>query len=600
MLKQEHGQSPARQTVQEALGSLGMGDHDRIDSDLLLPSGYVLDRSGLHRMTQDTAAEVSPLLVVPCRRIRNHSTQEEMLELAFWESGRWRTLQVKRSDALDTKRIVQLSDYGFPVSSINSKEIVRYHHDVLAANRETKPVEEVSEQLGWVGDSSFLLQEVISDQPGQIRFRANNAGERQICVSLSPAGIFEEWSQVVSMISQYPKALVALYASFAAPLLRILKTDNLLVDFCGLTSTGKTTCQRIAASVWGNPDERSSSSFIRNWDTTKVGLERTLATLNDLPCIIDDTKTADSRSLERFIYLLVNGQGRMRGSKTGLARNANWRTVAISSGEAPMTAYSISLGSMARIIPIKGAPFGGTDNGTRQLVDAVNQGVKRYYGHAGRRFVQWIIQNLDQVPQWRSRYDELRYRFADVSGAAARIGDACAVISLAGELAHEALGLPWDYADPIPSLRGSIVSEFVEIDGGIRALRDVYDWAAANQSRFCRKDVNSEPVGGWFGHWECDTPHWKTFNIIPSVLKAQLEQRRYTYKEVMHNWREKDWLVLDGQDENPRFRLGQQRLRMVSVKRPAVAEVTGEDYQVLACHFTLMAVEERTERADDK
>ena len=243
-----------------------------------------------------------------------------------------------------------------------------------------------------------------------------------------------------------------------APLLRILKAPNLLVDFSGLTSTGKTTVQRVAASVWGNPDERSPGSFIRNWDTTRVGLERTLAVLNDLPCIIDDTKKADPKQLERLIYLIVNGQGRMRGSKAGLARNANWRTVAISSGEAPLTAYSVSSGSHARIVPIKGAPFGTTDDHTRRLVDQLNRAVRLNYGHAGARFVEWLIDNLSSRDEWIARYDELRNRFPDMAGAKARIADSCAVISLAGELVHEALKLPWDYHDPIAELWPSIAS----------------------------------------------------------------------------------------------------------------------------------------------
>jgi len=79
------------------------------------------------------------------------------------------------------------------------------------------------------------------------------------------------------------------------------------------------------------------------------------------------------------------------------------------------------------------------------------------------------------------------------------------------------------------------------------------------------------------------------------VLKARLQKVGYTCKEILHNWREKGWLVLDGQGENPRHQIGHQRLRMVSVKRGAIAEVTGEDFPVLACNFTLVHVDEGTD-----
>jgi hypothetical protein len=128
----------------------------------------------------------------------------------------------------------------------------------------------------------------------------------------------------------------------------------------------------------------------------------------------------------------------------------------------------------------------------------------------------------------------------------------------------------------------------VKIDVGIRALRDVYDSATCNQAHFYGPETDREPAGGWFGHWECGNPYWSSLNLVPTVLKAQLEKLSYTPKEILHNWREKGWLVLDGEAENPRFRLGHQRLRMVSVRRPAIAEVMKDDLPELACSFTLV------------
>ncbi len=126
MLKAEHAQSPVAQEVRDALANLNMSRPEGLPADVLLPAGYGFDGTGLFRSTQDAVVEVSPLVVLPCKRVKNHRNQEEMIEITFFESGRWQTLSVKRSDALDTKKVVQLSDYGFPVSSINAKEIVRY------------------------------------------------------------------------------------------------------------------------------------------------------------------------------------------------------------------------------------------------------------------------------------------------------------------------------------------------------------------------------------------------------------------------------------------------------------------------------------------
>jgi putative DNA primase/helicase len=354
-----------------------------------------------------------------------------------------------------------------------------------------------------------------------------------------------------------------------------LNLSNILVDFSGLTSTGKTTCQRIAASVWGNPDERSATSYIRNWDTTKVGLERTLARLNDLPCVIDDSKKADPRRVEQFIYLLVNGQGRMRGSKAGLAESFNWRTVGISSGEAPITSYAVSSGAMARVIPIKGSPFGQSDPVSRRVVDELNRQVLENYGHAGPVWVRWIIDHRPEWAVWKQRYDAVRYRFDDTFGAASRVADACALISLAGELVHEALPLSWNYSDPIGQLWETIAAEFSEIDVGVRALRDVYEFAVANPGRFYRKD--KLPItDNCYGAWEYEQDGWQSLNFIPTVLRARLTELGYRFEEITQNWREKNWLVVDHENYNPRFSLGNTRTRLIAIRRSAIMEVNGE------------------------
>jgi hypothetical protein len=328
--------------------------------------------------------------------------------------------------------------------------------------------------------------------------------------------------------------------------------------------------------VWGNPDERSATSFVRNWDTTKVGLERTLARLNDLPCVIDDSKKADPRRVEQFIYLLVNGQGRMRGSRAGLAENFNWRTVGISSGEAPISSYAVSSGAMARVIPIKGSPFGQSDSVTRKVVDELNRQVRENHGHAGPVWVRWIIDHSSEWPSWKERYDAIRYRFDDTFGAASRLADACALISLTGELVHEALELGWDHSDPLVACWQGIAAEFSDIDVGVRAMREIYELAVGNQGRFCRK--GGLPVSeNCFGAWDYDDVGWVSLNLIPSVLKARLTALGYRYEEIVQNWKEKGWLILDHHGDNPRHSLGKSRTRLISIHHAAITAVVGDE-----------------------
>jgi putative DNA primase/helicase len=279
--------------------------------------------------------------------------------------------------------------------------------------------------------------------------------------------------------------------------------------------------------------------------------------------------------VEQFIYLLVNGQGRMRGSKAGLAENFNWRTVGISSGEAPITSYAVSSGAMARVIPIKGSPFGQSDPVSRKEVDELNRQVRENYGHAGPLWVRWIVDHQPKWTEWKQRYDAVRYRFDDTFGAASRVADACALLSLAGELVHEALPLPWNYSDPIAQLWETIAAEFSEIDVGVRALRDVYEFAVANPGRFYRKD--KLPItDNCYGAWEYEQDGWQSLNFIPTVLKARLTDLGYRYEEITQNWREKGWVLVDHENYNPRFSLGNTRTRLIAIRRSAIMEVNGD------------------------
>src|SRR5215212_8643622 len=176
------------------------------------------------------------------------------------------------------------------------------------------------------------------------------------------------WVQAVAQVADRPRALLALYASLAPPLLEIIEAPNFGIDWCGFTSLGKTTTLRVAASVWGNPDERGTNTVLHTWDATRVWVERASATLDGLPLLLDDTKRAKQRSLvAQTIYDVVQGRGRGRGSPKGLRRSGSWRTILLSTGEAPATSFTEDAGTRARILTLWGSPFGNSDESTAQL-----------------------------------------------------------------------------------------------------------------------------------------------------------------------------------------------------------------------------------------
>ena len=422
--------------------------------------------------------------------------QDAFLEVAWLENDKWKYLKEPRGQFFNANKIVNLADRKFPVGSVNAKALAQYLQAFEATFIDLLPEQQISFQMGWHGDVFLLGTECISSSDStQIEFQASDTGEKHIIEGLKAKGQYEKWVEAVNTVSRYTLPMIALYASFSAPLIKILEVSNLGVDFSGRTSTGKTTILRLAASVWGQPDESMNSSMTRTWDATDVAVERSCELLSDLPMILDDTKRAKPEVVGRKLYMITSGQGRGRGSKAGLRETQSWRTTLISSGEAAAVSYTQDAGVRARILTLRGSPFGSNSN--MEMVNKLNITIKNHYGHAGRLWIKWLLDNKDRWDGFKERLDELRLSFNPTNGPESRLAEKAALIALTGELVHEALELPWEYSNPIKLVWDKIKSESKELDIHIRGARSIYEWAVGHSTSFYKqhkKDDFSEPI----------------------------------------------------------------------------------------------------------
>ncbi len=195
----------------------------------------------------------------------------------------------------------------------------------------------------------------MNSNSSRISFNPLAGGDQQIARAFHSQGTLEKWQRAVRRLKNYPRVLILLYASFVPPLLMILRAPNFIVDICGRTTTGKTIALRIGGSVWGCPDELAAEAVIHSWDSTQVWLERTASLLSGIPIILDDTKLARKPAVVAdMLYLLANGRGRGRGNLQSLALGDSWRTVLISSGEAPATSFTQDGGTRTRVLEVRG------------------------------------------------------------------------------------------------------------------------------------------------------------------------------------------------------------------------------------------------------
>jgi putative DNA primase/helicase len=335
------------------------------------------------------------------------------------------------------------------------------------------------------------------------------------------------------------------------------------VSFSGETSVGKTTALRLAASVWGCPDEGSRAAAIFTWDATRVWIERALAILRAVPLIIDDTKRAlNPQDVAQIIYDVASSCGRRRGSPLGTSGSGTWRTLMITSGESPLTSFSEDGGTRARVIDLWGSPFQVTNADTARIVNRLSQQVGSDYGHAGPRFVEFLLRNQPRWLLWREQYEQLRRQFQERAGSnsiASRLGSHCAALQMAEILSHEASIVPWRCQDVVANLWGDLVVETQDADRPTAALLELVGWAHAHREEF--HDVRAQgilpPSGGWAGRWHHSTSEADStcLCVLVPVLNRVLREARYEPSSIRRAWQDRGWLRVNARRRTLRVRL---------------------------------------------
>ena len=216
----------------------------------------------------------------------------------------------------------------------------------------------------------------------------------------------------------------------------------------GLSSSAKSTTIKAAASVYGAPDR-----YVRTWRATANGLESIAAAHNDGLLCLDELAQLDPREAASAAYMLANGQGKSRASRSGAARPvAEWRSLYLSTGEISLadhggqTGRRTSPGAEIRLanVPVDaGAGMGGIEvlHGRATpaaLADDLRAGASRFYGAVGREWLSRLVAERAQITSTINvNLKALVAMLAPVgaSGQVTRVARRFALVAYAGELA---------------------------------------------------------------------------------------------------------------------------------------------------------------------
>lgn len=443
---------------------LNAGDWEADDSGIFKKNGY-----------NDEVACPHPIM--PVERLVNIDTGEEKLQLAFRKGTIWRKIIASKTVLASSNKVTELAGSGIAVTSQNARAFIQYISDMENMNYYLIPEKKSIGRFGYIPDEGFspFVDGLIFD--GDANFKA-------MFQTVRSRGSETKWLETAAEVREMSTTVkIILAASFASVLLEPLNCLPFFVHLWGVDSgTGKTVALMVAASVWGDP---AVGAYVKTFDGTVVGMEKTAAFLNNLPFCLDELQLAkDSKGRTTFdVYKLAQGVGRTRGNRSGgVDLTPTWRNCILTTGESPLTSTASGAGAVNRVIDIECKSAQAVIKDGMRISGAV----KRNYGFAGRKFVERLYQPgvIDQVSE---RYREL-FRILSDRDTTEKQAMAAAAIILADELACQ-----WIFSGQQP-LTIEQVSEFLAskaaVSAGDRGYKYLCDWVTQNSNKLCGRSEN--------------------------------------------------------------------------------------------------------------
>lgn len=344
--------------------------------------------------------------VVITKILTDRNTGDEKLELAWKKKGTIKMLTALRSVVSSASKIVELSRYGFPVTTETASNLIKYLSDFEALN----PIETrvSSSKFGWASDEFIPYTDTVY-------FDSAN-GIKSLTEAIHEEGDYDTWLDLTKEIraSGRKEPLICLAASFGSILIYPLKILPFIVNMYGTTGSGKTVTLMLASSVWANPSE---GGYISESNSTINALEMKLDTLNHLPLMVDDMsklRSDNKGGLMDLIYGLCSGRGKGRLNRNGEIRYVpTWGCSIITNMERPLSDDSMRGGAMNRTLDFEVEPGDIYQDGN-YVVTVLSEN----FGFSGHTFVK-IIQEIG-VDTIRSIVSKYR---AMIKEYAARMGD---------------------------------------------------------------------------------------------------------------------------------------------------------------------------------
>lgn len=489
-----------------------------------IPSPFFIKNNILYRVDEKNDKEDYVIRQVPyvTKCFDDIEKNNVQYQLKWYYEGKVYEEIVPATGLATRREVVSLANKGLASSDRNARNLIEYFDLFLNENKLNRSL--VVSHLGYVGKQ--LIHPLIETK---FRVVAPGDGEEERLGAFKCNGTVEDWiDSIFKPFRINIKSSFAITSSFASVLLAEYNIPPIVVDISGSSSKGKTSVQKVCASVWGIP-----KPYIGTMSTTKVGVERLAGFLNAFPLILDDTNSSDKpQDLQHMIYLFSSGKGKIRGDKEGSRITSSWQSIFITTGENNILEYTNAQGTAARVIPLTNF---STDNIASKYFNDFDENVEVICGSVGLEFLKrWELNKH----RFEGRFKELEALYREAvskNRIMRRIAKPFSFIVFVAEVLND-LFKEENLAIPVDDFAGlflSICNENNHVDRAKNVLVEILEELEANRSHVYDE---FEPSQGIHAIVKTDGL-FLTINYLKR--KLQVDE-----KQIREAWKNQQYIVL--------------------------------------------------------
>jgi putative DNA primase/helicase len=270
------------------------------------------------------------------RKVRDGDDDNWGLTLSMVSSeGKEKEIYLKQQDVSKDGAIISfLLNKGLRIYNVTNKTRNKAIYEYIN-NSEPKKYALGVDKTGWHGNS-YIMPYVDNRKNSYVIDSGQTINNEEFVLQCDISalrrqerkGTLQSWQE---HIGEYCKGnsrlVVACCAAITSTILSRVGEEGYCLHFAGSSSKGKSTTLYVASSIFGTGKPES-------FRATDNALESSCRNANDALLTLDELQEIDGNVIDKVIYMLSNGVGKLRARKDGTAQKAVTFTVlGLTSGE---------------------------------------------------------------------------------------------------------------------------------------------------------------------------------------------------------------------------------------------------------------------------